>query len=135
MSRTRARAVEGRRFAKYGIGPSLVALPFYGASHRLFDRFELPETADSFGNLRTGPTIFGTGLANAVIGGATVAVTFLLAVELGFPLLVALATAVCLGADDAAGALRQHLSVRAPVGALPRGRRARTPQGEEAKAR
>ncbi len=88
---------DGRRFAKYGIGPSLAALPFFGASHRLFDRLELPETADSFGNLRTGPTIFGTGLANAAIGGATVAVTFLLAVELGYPLLAALLTAFCLG--------------------------------------
>ncbi len=93
-----SRGVGGRRFAKYGLGPSLVALPFYGTSHRLFDRMELPETADSFGNLRTGPTIFGTGLANAATGGAAVAVTFLLAVELGFPLLVALATAICLGA-------------------------------------
>jgi hypothetical protein len=93
-----SRGVGSRRFAKYGLAPSLVALPFYGASHRLFDRLELPETADTFGNLRTGPTIFGTGLANAVTGGATVAVTFLLAVELGFPLLVALATAICLGA-------------------------------------
>ncbi len=89
--------LDGKRFAKYGLGPSLVALPFYGASHRLFDRLELPETADSVGNLRTGPAIFGTGLANAVVGGATVAVTFLLAVELGFPLLVALMTALCLG--------------------------------------
>lgn len=92
------RGLDGKRFAKYGLGPSLVALPFFGASHRLFDRFELPETVDAFGNLRTGPAIFGTGLANAVTGGATVAVTFLLAVELGFPLLVALATAFCLGA-------------------------------------
>jgi hypothetical protein len=96
----------GRRFAKYGLGPSLVALPFYGASHWLFDRMELPATADSFGNLRTGPTIFGTGLANAATGGATVAVAFLLAVELGFPLLVALLTASCLGA----GTLLAHYS-------------------------
>ncbi len=88
---------DGRRYAKYGLGPSLVALPFYGASHRLFDRLELPETADAWGNLRTGPTIFGTGLANAATGGATVAVTFLLAVELGYPLLVGLLTAACLG--------------------------------------
>ena len=93
-----ARGLEGRRFSKYGVAPSLVALPFYGASHRLFDRLELPETSDRFGNLRTGATIFGTGLANAAIGGAAVAVTFLLAVELGFPLLVALSTACTLGA-------------------------------------
>jgi hypothetical protein len=95
-----ARAIPGRdgkRYAKYGLAPSLVAWPFYAASPRLFDRFELPETADRHGNLRTGATVFGTGLANAVTGGATVAVTFLLAVELGFPLLVALATAFCLG--------------------------------------
>ena len=95
-----ARSTLGRdrqRFAKYGLGPSLVALPFYGASHRLFDRLELPATADAWDNLRSGPAIFGTGLTNAVTGGATVAVTFLLAVELGFPLLVALATAFCLG--------------------------------------
>lgn len=97
---------DGRRYAKYGLGPSLVALPFYGASHRLFDRLELPETADAWGNTRTGPTIFGTGLANAATGGATVAVTFLLAVELGYPLLVALATAFCLGA----GTLLAHYS-------------------------
>lgn len=96
-----ARSIPGRehqRFAKYGLGPSLVALPFYGASHLLFDRFALPTTADRWGNLRTGPEVFGTGLANAAIGGATVAVTFLLAVELGYPLLAALATALCLGA-------------------------------------
>ncbi len=92
------RGSDGRRYAKYGLGPSLVALPFYGASHRLFDRCELLQTADGFGNLRTGATVFGTGLANAAIGGATVAGTFLLAVELGYPLLVALATAFCLGA-------------------------------------
>lgn len=92
------RGVDGRGYAKYGLGPSLVALPFYGASHWLFDPLELPETADGFGNLRTGPTVFGTGLANAVTGGATVAVTFLLAVELGYPLLIAFATACCLGA-------------------------------------
>ena len=93
------RGVDGRRYAKYGLGPSLVALPFYGASHRLFDRLELPQTADHVGNLRAGSTIFGTGLANAATGGATVAVTFLVAVELGFPLLVALLTASCLGAS------------------------------------
>ncbi|MEO7974965.1 MAG: hypothetical protein ABIU84_15395, partial [Thermoanaerobaculia bacterium] len=89
---------DGRGYAKYGLGPSLVALPFFAASHWLFDRVELPETADRFGNLRTGETVFGTGLSNAVLGGATVAVTFLLAVELGYPLLVALATAFCHGA-------------------------------------
>ena len=95
-----AKAVLGRdrqRFAKYGLGPSLVALPFYGASHELFDRLELTPFVDGFGNERTGTTVFGTGLTNAALGGATVAVTFLLAVELGFPLLVALMTAICLG--------------------------------------
>lgn len=86
------------RYAKYGIAPSLAALPFYGASHRLFDRLELPATADEWGNLRTGPSIFGTGLANAAIGGAAVAVAFLIAVELGFSWMVALVTAACLGA-------------------------------------
>lgn len=100
------RGVDGRSYAKYGIGPSLVALPFYGASRRLFDRLELPETADGFGNLRTGATVFGTGLANAVTGGATIAVTFLLAVELGYPLLVSLMTALCLGS----GTLMAHYS-------------------------
>lgn len=101
-----ARGSDGRGYAKYGIAPSLVALPFYGASHRLFDAFELPATADAFGNLRTGPTVFGTGLANAAIGGAAVAVTFLLAVELGYPLLVSLMTALCLGS----GTLMVHYS-------------------------
>ncbi len=95
-----ARAIPGRdgeRYSKYGLGTSLVALPFYGLSHALFDRLELPRTVDRLGNERTGASVFGTGLANAVVGGATVAVTFLLAVELGYPLLVALTTALCLG--------------------------------------
>ncbi|MEO8276589.1 MAG: hypothetical protein ABI639_10230 [Thermoanaerobaculia bacterium] len=90
--------LEHNRYAKYGLGQSIVALPFYGASHRLFDRLELTTTSDRVGNLRSGPEVFGTGLTNAAIGGATVAVTFLVAVELGFPLLVALMTAFCLGA-------------------------------------
>jgi hypothetical protein len=100
------RGIDDRRYSKYGLAPSLVALPFFATSHRLFDRLELPETEDDYGNLRTGPTVFGTGLANAFNGGAAVAVTFLIAVELGYPLLAALATALCLGA----GTLMAHYS-------------------------
>lgn len=96
-----AKAVRGAdhgRYSKYGVGLSVVALPFYGASHRILDRLNLAATEDEFGNLRTGPTIFGTGLTNALLGGAAVAVTFLVAVELGYSLLAALATAFALGA-------------------------------------
>ena len=91
------RSRDGGRFAKYGIGQSLAAIPFYAASRPLFDRLELPETRDPYGNLRTGAAIFGTGLANAVIGGATVAILFLLLVELGFSTFAAFVTSLALG--------------------------------------
>lgn len=93
-------AVEGRdgkRYAKYGIGQSLAALPFFALAHPLFDRWQLPETRDRFGNLRTGAAVFATGLTNAVSGGLAVGLLFLLAVEIGFSLPVAVATALSLG--------------------------------------
>ena len=91
------RGADGGRYAKYGIGQSLVAVPFFLASRPLFDRWGLTETIDDFGNLRTGSAIFGTGLTNAATGGATVAVTFLLAAEIGLPIVAAFATALALG--------------------------------------
>lgn len=90
--------VDGGHYAKYGIGQSLVALPFYARSAERFRGYQLPVTADRVGNLRYGPTVFGTGLTNAATGGATVAVAYLLAVEVGFASGVALAVAALLGA-------------------------------------
>ncbi len=87
---------EGDRFAKYGIGQSLAAIPFYAAARR-FERFRLADTVDRFGNLRNGHRVFSTGLTNAVTGGGAVALTFLLAVEVGFGPLVAFALAISLG--------------------------------------
>ncbi len=94
-----ARSAPGRNggsYSKYGIGQSLVAIPFY-ASASWFESFELPETSDRFGNLRHGHQVFATGLTNAATAGAAVALTFLLALEVGFSPLVALAVALCLG--------------------------------------
>lgn len=94
-----ARSIVGRdrdHFAKYGIGQSLVAIPFYASASR-FERLKLHDTVDRFGNLRNGHKVFATGLTNAATGGAAVALTFLLAVEIGFAPLVALAVALCLG--------------------------------------
>jgi hypothetical protein len=97
---------DGRRFAKYGIAPSLVAIPFYAASGVFFDRLELTETSDGFGNLRTGGRVFGTSLTNAVVGGIAVVLAFLLALELGASTLAAFVAALLL----AVGTLWAHYS-------------------------
>jgi hypothetical protein len=86
----------GANYSKYGIGLSLVAAPFYAASGTVSAGFELPETRDAEGNLRTGVRVFGTSLASAVAAGAAVGVTFLLALELGLPAFAALAVALAL---------------------------------------
>jgi hypothetical protein len=99
-ARTNAHAIvgaDGRRYAKYGIAQSLAAVPFFAVAGPLFDRFELPESRDSYGNLRTGAEVFGTGLTNAAIGGAAVACAFLLAIELGAGLGASFAGALLLG--------------------------------------
>jgi hypothetical protein len=98
--------VDGRRYVKYGIAPSLVAIPFYAASGPLFDRFELTETRDEFGSRRTGAAVFGIGLANAFVGGAGVALSFLLGVELGASVAASFFAALLLGC----GTLWMHYS-------------------------
>src|SRR5690606_12120352 len=64
---------DGRRYAKYGIGLSLAAIPFDAAGEWLAGRgFRLPETRDRAGNLRTGTRIWAVHLTGAALGGATV---------------------------------------------------------------
>lgn len=88
----------GKRFAKYGIGLSVAALPFYAVGERLEQSgFRLPETPDAEGNLRTGTRVYSVHLTNALAGGATVAVVLLLAGSLGYSRGVALITASALG--------------------------------------
>lgn len=90
--------LDGARYAKYGIGLSLAALPFYGAGAALERHGErLPETRDEAGNLRTGTRVYLAHLANAAIGGATVAALFLLALAAGYAPGVAAATAAAFG--------------------------------------
>lgn len=86
---------DGRRYAKYGPGLSLVAVPFVrlgesGAIRAL----ELPETVDEAGNARAGGGVFAAGLVNAAVAGALAAALFLLALELGYGARPALATAL-----------------------------------------
>ncbi len=86
---------DGRRYAKYGPGLSLVAVPFVrlgesGAIRAL----ELPETVDEAGNARAGGSVFAAGLVNAAVAGALAAALFLLALELGYGARPALATAL-----------------------------------------
>lgn len=76
---------DGDRYAKYGIGQSLVAIPAYVAAEYLIAHLlALGIVVDPYGNQLTGTLVFGTGLANALIGAATVALLFLLVVELGY---------------------------------------------------
>jgi len=76
---------DGGRYAKYGIGQSLVAVPTYVAAEYLISHLlPLDILVDPYGNQLTGTLVFGTGLVNALIGGATAALLFLLAVALGY---------------------------------------------------
>ena len=96
---------DGRGYAKYGIGQSLVAIPAF-----LFATYPLPHVlvlkimVDPYGNQLTGTVIYGTSLINPLIGGATVALLFLLVVELGYRQRTALVLAGML----AVGTLLMH---------------------------
>jgi len=76
---------DGRGYAKYGIGQSLVAIPLYVVSDLLLEPL-LPLEAeyDPYGNQRLGPIIYGTSLTNALLGGAAVALLWLLARAIGY---------------------------------------------------
>ena len=76
---------DGRGYAKYGIGQSLVAVPAYVTADVFADRLlPIREFTDAYGNQRMGAIVYGTALTTAAIGGATVALTFLLAHAVGF---------------------------------------------------
>jgi 4-amino-4-deoxy-L-arabinose transferase-like glycosyltransferase len=75
---------DGRGYAKYGIGQSLVAIPLYVVSDLLLDPLlPLEEEHDPYGNQRLGPVIYGTSLTNALLGGGAVALLWLLARAIG----------------------------------------------------
>lgn len=107
---------DGRRYAKYGIGLSLVALPAYVVSDVVLEPvLSLREIRDPWGNQRFGTVIYGTSLTNAVVGGAVVALMFLLALACGYRQRTALALALLLAfatllAHYAAGFLSEPLS-------------------------
>jgi hypothetical protein len=89
---------DGRTYAKYGIGQSLVALPTYVLSDRVLTRLlSLRESHDPFGNHLTGTRIYGTALVNALLGGATVTLAYLLAEAAGYARRTALVVAGLLG--------------------------------------
>ena len=120
---------QGRNYAKYGIGQSLVAAPAYVASDLVLDRLlPLPIITDADGNQRTGARIYGTALTNAALGGATVATLFLLALVAGYRRAAALILAGLLGLGTllphyAAGFLSEPLSaltLTATVGGIAR---------------
>lgn len=88
---------DGRNFAKYGAGQSLVAIPaFLAAKYLISHVLPLRISVDAFGNQYGGTLIYGTGLINALIGGATAALLFLLASALGYRERTALTLAVLL---------------------------------------
>ena len=98
---------DGERYAKYGIGQSLVAIPFYMlADIALEPLLPLDERVDRFGNEYASVRIYGTALLNPIVGGATVALTFLLAIAVGY----SRHTALVLAALLASGTLLAHYS-------------------------
>jgi 4-amino-4-deoxy-L-arabinose transferase-like glycosyltransferase len=107
---------DGRGYAKYGIGQSLVAIPTYVLSDLLLSPLlSLRATDDPFGNQLTGTRIYGTALINAFIGAAVVAATFLLVIAAGYRqrtalLLAALLAGASLLPHYAAGFLSEPLS-------------------------
>lgn len=108
---------DGRGYAKYGIGQSLVAIPMYIVSDLLLEPLlPLEEARDPFGNLRLGPLIFGTTLTNALLAGASVALLWLLARAVGYRRQTAFALALLLAfttplAHYAAGFLSEPLTM------------------------
>lgn len=84
---------DGRNYAKYGIGLSLVAIPGFAVGTLIEPLLPLKVVGDDVDNPRSSTRIYVTALTNAVIGGATVALLFLLAVELGLTRRTAIALA------------------------------------------
>lgn len=110
---------DGRGYSKYGLGTPVAAVPFYLAGRSAERRgFDLPETRDSEGNLRTGTRIFATGLVNALAGALTLFALVVLAAEAGFSFPVAFALGALLGgatffAHSAATLLSEPLAAAA----------------------
>lgn len=108
--------IDGRQYAKYGIGLSIVAAPFsmLGDSP-LIQGLALPETVDRVGNPRAGASVFAAGLANVAVAGVLALVLFLLCLELGYGVRAALAVSLVAGLATpfphyAAGFLSEPLS-------------------------
>ncbi|MEX1158354.1 MAG: phospholipid carrier-dependent glycosyltransferase, partial [Thermomicrobiales bacterium] len=95
-----ARSIPGqdeRGYAKYGIGQSLAAIPMYIVSGLLLEPLlPIAEVHDEYGNQRLGARIYGTALTNALLGGAAVALTWLLARAVGYSRRTALIPALLL---------------------------------------
>lgn len=98
---------DGEGYAKYGIGQSLAALPFYIVADLVLQPLlPIEQRVDAFGNQYMGARIYGTALLNPVAGGGTVALTFLLAIAVGYGRRTALVLAGLL----AGGTLLAHYS-------------------------
>lgn len=96
---------DGERYAKYGVGQSLAAIPFYVlADVVLQPLLPLDQRVDRFGNEYTGARIYGTALLNPIAGGATVALTYLMVIAVGYQRRTALVLAGLL----ATGTLLAH---------------------------
>jgi len=108
--------IDGRRYAKYGIGLSIVAAPFSAlGDSALIQRLELPETVDRVGNPRAGARVFAAGLANVAVAGSLAVVLYLLCLQLGHEPRVGLVLSLLAGLATplphyAAGLLSEPLS-------------------------
>jgi 4-amino-4-deoxy-L-arabinose transferase-like glycosyltransferase len=75
---------DGRRYAKYGIGLSLLAIPAYVVGNLAEPAIPVGEARDPFGNDVMGPRVFAVTLVNAIVGAGAAALVFLTSVSLGF---------------------------------------------------
>jgi hypothetical protein len=101
----RASAADGADGLTQGIGLPLVAAPAWWVADTLLDpMLPLATVRDAAGERRGDERVYGTTLVNALLGGATVALTLLLTLALGYRGATALIVALLL----ASGTLLVH---------------------------
>ena len=89
--------IDGNHYSKYGIGQSLLAIPFYLSGKALRPIVNLNEVTDSSGLLRTGTTIYVVSLLCMLATAAVDVLFYLTARELGYGPTVSFLATLCLG--------------------------------------
>ncbi|TAK34034.1 MAG: phospholipid carrier-dependent glycosyltransferase [Chloroflexota bacterium] len=90
--------IDGRSYSKYGLGQSLLALPFYYVGSLLQSAYPSARVWDNHGFLRVAPLIFVLTSLGIVSTAATVCLLYLTSRALSFGHLASVLTALALGA-------------------------------------